>query len=85
VIGQILREEIVKESVTYQDILQQGLQQGRQEESRSLILKLLKRRVGTLPTRDYGSSRRAFCGTTRRPWRSLAGFYATGRPDKRVS
>ena len=53
-IQQIWREDIVKESVTYQDILQQGLQQGRQqgrqEESRSLILKLLKRRLGTLPS-----------------------------------
>jgi predicted transposase/invertase (TIGR01784 family) len=48
VIRQILREEIMKDSVIYQDILEQGLQRGRQEEGRSLILKLLTRQVGDL-------------------------------------
>ncbi|WP_416669126.1 DUF4351 domain-containing protein [Egbenema bharatensis] len=46
-IQQILREEIVKESVIYQDILQQGLQQGLQREA-SFVLRLLKRQLGEL-------------------------------------
>ncbi|MGA7935995.1 MAG: DUF4351 domain-containing protein [Kovacikia sp.] len=56
VIRQILREEIVKDSVIYQDILQQGLQQGRQEGLQqgrqegegALVLRLLQRRIGPI-------------------------------------
>lgn len=48
VIQKILREEIVKDSVIYQDILQQGLQQGRQEGEFALVLRLLQRRIGPL-------------------------------------
>lgn len=55
-IRQLLREEIMQESVTYQDILQkgaqQGLQQGRQEgrreEAISLLVRLLTRRFGAV-------------------------------------
>ena len=57
-IQQILRREIMQESVIYQDILQEGLQkgrqeglqEGRQEEGRSLIRHLLILKVGEIPT-----------------------------------
>ena len=39
----------MRESVIYQDIIQEGRQEGRQEEGRSLILRQLTRRVGELP------------------------------------
>jgi predicted transposase/invertase (TIGR01784 family) len=52
-IQQILRSEIMRESVIYQDILAEGRTEGHTEgrmtEGRSLILRLLKRRVGALP------------------------------------
>ncbi len=48
VIQQILREEIVKDSVIYQDILEQGLQQGLQTGEATLILHLLKYRFPAL-------------------------------------
>lgn len=38
----------MRESVIYQEIEAQGLQQGLQQE-RSLILKLLSRRIGAIP------------------------------------
>lgn len=51
-IRQLLREEIMQESVIYQDILQkgqrQGLQEGRQEEASSLVIRQLNRRLGAL-------------------------------------
>jgi predicted transposase/invertase (TIGR01784 family) len=51
-IRQIFREEIMQESVIYQDILQkglqQGLQQGRQEGEAALILRLLTRQFGVI-------------------------------------
>lgn len=51
-INQVLRREIMKQSVIYQEILQEGeqkgRQEGRQEGERSLILRLLSRRVGFL-------------------------------------
>ncbi|GBF81118.1 Rpn family recombination-promoting nuclease/putative transposase [Aphanothece sacrum] len=50
VIKQILREEIMRESVIYQQIEAEGIRkgkaQGRQEEGVSLIIRLLKRRIG---------------------------------------
>ena len=60
VIQQILREEIMQESVIYQDIkekgikqgLEQGLQQGLQQGQAILILRQLKRRLGALESRD---------------------------------
>ena len=60
-IKRLLRNEIMKESVIYQEIeaigeakglkqgLEQGLEQGKQQEAVNLILKLLQRRVGELP------------------------------------
>jgi predicted transposase/invertase (TIGR01784 family) len=52
-IRQIFREGMMRESVIYQEILaegeQRGEQRGRQEGERSLILRLLTRRVGELP------------------------------------
>ena len=57
-IKRILREDIMKESVIYQEIkaegkqegleqgLQQGLQQGRQQEGANLVLRQLNRRLG---------------------------------------
>jgi predicted transposase YdaD len=51
-IHQLFREEVMQESVIYQDILQkglqQGLQQGKQEEALSLIIRLLTRRFGEI-------------------------------------
>jgi predicted transposase YdaD len=51
-INQVLRREIMQQSVIYQEILQEGeqkgRQEGRQEGERSLILRLLSRRVGIL-------------------------------------
>jgi len=59
-IQQLLRSDLMRESVTYQAILeegrvegrrealQQGLQQGKQEEAASLIQRLLVRRVGAV-------------------------------------
>ena len=51
-IQQILRREIMQESVIYQDILQEGLQKGRQEGKeegeRSLILRLLAHKFGEI-------------------------------------
>jgi len=60
-IKRLLRNEIMKESVIYQEIeaigeakglkqgLEQGLEQGKQQEAVNLILKQLQRRVGELP------------------------------------
>jgi predicted transposase/invertase (TIGR01784 family) len=49
-IRQFLRENIMKESVVYQEIiregLQQGIQQGKQEEALSFTMRLLTRRIG---------------------------------------
>ena len=49
-IRQLFTEELMQESVIYQDILQkglqQGLQQGRQEEALSLLMRQLTRRFG---------------------------------------
>ena len=51
-IQQVLRREMMQESVIYQTILQEGrqegLQEGRQEEGRSLILRLLVCKVGEI-------------------------------------
>ncbi len=51
VVRQIMRWDmaVLRESPWYQEILREGERQGRQEESRSLVLKLLRRRVGDLP------------------------------------
>ncbi len=46
-IQQMFREGMMRESVIYQDILQEGRQEGRREEARSLIKRLLTRQVGT--------------------------------------
>ncbi|PZD73539.1 hypothetical protein C1752_01921 [Acaryochloris thomasi RCC1774] len=52
-INQVLRKEIMKQSVIYQDIIDEGRleghREGRLEESQSLILRQLNRRVGELP------------------------------------
>jgi predicted transposase/invertase (TIGR01784 family) len=47
-ISQLFREEIMQESVVYQRLIQQGLQQGKQEEARAMIIRLLTRRFGTV-------------------------------------
>ena len=68
VIQQVLREEIMQESVIYQDIkaqgikqgLEQGLQQGRQEGRQeglqqgqaSLVIRLLRYRLGEIESQD---------------------------------
>ena len=57
-IQQILRREIMQESVIYQEIkaegIQEGLQQGKEEGERSLILRQLSRRLGQMPTEVQG-------------------------------
>jgi predicted transposase/invertase (TIGR01784 family) len=56
VIRTILREEIMQESVIYQDIKEQGrqegVQEGRQEGQAVLVLRLLKRRISDLKSED---------------------------------
>jgi predicted transposase YdaD len=47
-IRQLLREDIMQESVIYQDILQKGKQEGKQEEALGLCLSLLDERFGEL-------------------------------------
>lgn len=47
-IQQLFREEIMRESVIYQDILQKGLQQGKQEGELAVVLRQLTRRIGTV-------------------------------------
>jgi predicted transposase YdaD len=46
IIRQYLREDIMKESVIYQGIIREGIQQGRQEEALSFTMRLLARRIG---------------------------------------
>jgi predicted transposase/invertase (TIGR01784 family) len=44
----LFRERIMRESVIYQDILQEGRQEGRQEGETALVLRQLTRRLGTV-------------------------------------
>jgi predicted transposase YdaD len=44
----ILRSDIMKESAFYQDILQEGLQMGRQEGEVALLMRLLVKRFGNV-------------------------------------
>jgi predicted transposase/invertase (TIGR01784 family) len=48
-IRRFLRQDIMRESVFYQDIFQQGELRGEQREARSLVLRQLTHRVGELP------------------------------------
>jgi predicted transposase/invertase (TIGR01784 family) len=48
-VRQLLRGGFMRESVIYQDILAEGLQQGLQQGELNLILRLLPRRVGAVP------------------------------------
>jgi predicted transposase/invertase (TIGR01784 family) len=48
-IYRVFQEGMMRESVIYQDILQQGEQKGRQEGEMILILRLIARRFGTIP------------------------------------
>jgi predicted transposase YdaD len=48
-IRQLFREDLMRESVIYQDILEQGLQQGLQQGEKTLVFRLLTRRLGQLP------------------------------------
>jgi predicted transposase/invertase (TIGR01784 family) len=54
VIQSILRRDMMRESVIYQDIKQEGWQEGRQEGlvegERTLVFRLLDRKLGTLPS-----------------------------------
>ena len=47
-INQLFREEIMQESVIYQDIIQRGEQRGKKQEALQLITRLLNRRAGNL-------------------------------------
>jgi predicted transposase YdaD len=49
VVNRLLKEEIMKESVVYQDILGQGEIKGTQKGEANLVLKLLNRRLGDIP------------------------------------
>jgi predicted transposase YdaD len=47
-IQRLFQEGMMRESVIYQEILQEGRQEGRQEGERSLVLRLLEQKIGTL-------------------------------------
>ncbi|MDZ8242108.1 MAG: Rpn family recombination-promoting nuclease/putative transposase [Nostoc sp. ChiQUE01a] len=47
-INSLLREELMQESVVYQRIIRQGIEQGRKEEALSVVLRQLTRRIGTI-------------------------------------
>ncbi len=53
-IRQFFREEIMQESVIYQEILQkglqQGVQQGLQQGELAVVVRLLTRRIGQVPS-----------------------------------
>lgn len=49
IIQQVFRGTFMRESVIYQEIYQEGRQEGRQEGERSIILRVLTRRFGTVP------------------------------------
>ncbi|MCC5621808.1 DUF4351 domain-containing protein [Nostoc sp. CHAB 5715] len=52
-IRQLLSEDIMQESVIYQDILQKGQEQGKQQEAFSLCMSLLKERFGEIDESIY--------------------------------
>ncbi|NEU84412.1 DUF4351 domain-containing protein [Nostoc sp. UIC 10630] len=45
-ITSLLREELMQESVVYQRIIRQGIEQGKREEALSVVMRLLPRRIG---------------------------------------
>lgn len=45
-INSLLREELMQESVVYQRIIRQGIEQGRREEALSVVMRQLHRRIG---------------------------------------
>jgi predicted transposase YdaD len=47
-INQVLRREIMQQSVIYQEWREEFLQEGRQEGEQALILRLLNRRIGDI-------------------------------------
>ncbi|MCT7956165.1 Rpn family recombination-promoting nuclease/putative transposase [Laspinema palackyanum] len=47
-IANFFREEIMQESVIYQDILQKGLNQGKKQEAIAMIMRPITRRFGSL-------------------------------------
>ncbi len=47
-ITSFLREELMQESVVYQRIIRQGIEQGRKEEALSVVLRQLTRRIGMI-------------------------------------
>jgi predicted transposase/invertase (TIGR01784 family) len=47
-INQVLRKDIMQQSVIYQEWIEEGRQEGRQEGERSLVLRLLNRRIGSV-------------------------------------
>lgn len=49
-IRQVFQRSFMRESVVYQEIFQEGRQEGRQEGERLLILRLLTRRFGDIPS-----------------------------------
>ncbi|MGG6270035.1 Rpn family recombination-promoting nuclease/putative transposase [Leptolyngbya sp. AN03gr2] len=46
VIAQVIRRDVMRESVTYQAILQEGHEAGREDQTISLVTRLLTRRLG---------------------------------------
>jgi len=47
-INQLFREEIMQESVIYQDIIQRGEERGKKQEALQLVMRLLSRRIGNI-------------------------------------
>ncbi|MEH2183640.1 DUF4351 domain-containing protein [Nostoc sp.] len=52
-IRQLLSEDIMQESVIYQDILQKGQEQGKQQEAFSLSISLVEERFGEIDESIY--------------------------------
>ncbi len=52
-IRQLLSEDIMQESVIYQDILQKGQEQGKQQEAFSLCMSLVEERFGEIDESIY--------------------------------
>ncbi len=57
-INQLFREDIMKESVIYQQILQEGVRQGQQLGEASLVIRLLERRFGSVDATTLEQIRR---------------------------
>jgi hypothetical protein len=49
VVQKLQRKELMRESVTYQAIVAEGREEGRETEARFFVLRLLNRKLGNVP------------------------------------